>query len=185
MRDTHSWLYIGWIYISPAVHYSIWYDSCVAGVRVVWDGWSYTEVEVPLVLRNLTCGLCGNFNGNSTDDLTTRGGRLVRKADRMAASWSVGRARQCRRRIMASHSSEELIRNRTSGENEHSPSDSPARARPARSCRASHSRAMMQCGLLNATVFLPCHSVVPVDMFYEWESKLFLIVLLYMYRVHH
>lgn len=134
---------------------------------MVWDGWSYTEVEVPLALRNLTCGLCGNFNGNSADDLTTRGGRLVRNADRMAASWSIGRARQCRRRIMASHSSKALTRDRASIENQLSQSNSPARARPARSCRASHSRAMMQCGLLNATVFLPCHNVVPVDMFYE------------------
>lgn len=141
----------------------IWYDSYFAGVRVLWDGWSYTEVEVPLALRGLTCGLCGNFNGNSSDDLTTRGGRLVKNADRMAASWSTGRARQCRRRIMARHSSNEIGRDQASVENQHSPS----RPRSVRSCRASHSRSMTQCGLLNATVFLPCHSVVPVDMFYE------------------
>ncbi|KAK3862056.1 hypothetical protein Pcinc_032049 [Petrolisthes cinctipes] len=128
------------------------------GVKVVWDGWSYTEVEVPLALRGLTCGLCGNFNGNSSDDLTTRGGRLVKNADRMAATWSTGRARQCRRR---------LSRNQASLENQHSSVLAPAKPRAARSCRASHSRAMTQCGLLNATVFLSCHSVVPVDMFYE------------------
>lgn len=133
----------------------------------MWDGWSYTEVEVPLTLRNLTCGLCGNFNGNSSDDLTTRRGRLVRNADRMAASWAVGRPRQCRHRIMTSHSPKTLSRDRDSIENQHSQGNSPAKARPARSCRASHSHAMMQCGILNATVFFPCHSVVPVDMFYE------------------
>ena len=36
------------------------------------------------------CGLCGNYNGNKTDDFTTRRGRLVKLTRRFARSWMVG-----------------------------------------------------------------------------------------------
>ncbi|XP_014674134.1 PREDICTED: uncharacterized protein LOC106814344 [Priapulus caudatus] len=38
------------------------------GVTLRWDGSHYVEVEVQGYHGNGTCGLCGNFNGNQTDD---------------------------------------------------------------------------------------------------------------------
>lgn len=46
------------------------------GVQVVWDGDSYTEVHVPKRYRNKTCGFCGNFNGDASDDFQTPDGEV-------------------------------------------------------------------------------------------------------------
>ena len=47
---------------------------CSIGVDIIWDGASYVEVELSSVWQNKTCGLCGNFNKNPKDELTTRQG---------------------------------------------------------------------------------------------------------------
>lgn len=39
------------------------------GVEVTWDGIDAAEVFVPGGYFNKTCGMCGTFNGNSSDDL--------------------------------------------------------------------------------------------------------------------
>lgn len=46
------------------------------GVRLVWDGISFLEVSVPAKYKGKVCGLCGNFNSLSRDDMTTRRGRV-------------------------------------------------------------------------------------------------------------
>ena len=47
-----------------------------SGVVVLWDGSHMVQVTVPNTYSNRTCGLCGQFNGISSDDLETRNGTV-------------------------------------------------------------------------------------------------------------
>ena len=45
---------------------------------VKWDGERTVEVRLPYAqYQNITCGLCGNFNGNLTDEFLMPDGELV------------------------------------------------------------------------------------------------------------
>lgn len=46
-------------------------------LQFTWDGSAYGEVEADTKLKNKLCGLCGNFNDDSTDELTLREGQPV------------------------------------------------------------------------------------------------------------
>ncbi|XP_042867748.1 kielin/chordin-like protein [Penaeus japonicus] len=128
------------------------------GIRVLWDGGSYVEVEVPVSMRGHTCGLCGNFNGNATDDLTTKDGRPVATAGLMAMSWATGRARLCSRRM----------REQKNAQAKRNEAMSLGSTRPQRlTCPVARSKALSQCSILNSTTFQPCHAASPVDKFYE------------------
>ncbi|XP_069180422.1 BMP-binding endothelial regulator protein isoform X3 [Procambarus clarkii] len=119
------------------------------GIRVLWDGISYVEVEVPVEMRNRMCGLCGNFNNDVADDLTTKGGSLVDTPYQMALSWSTGRVRQCSRKM----NNDLNVTN--------------SRRTQRLTCPVSADQAFSKCGLLNSTVFQACHSIVSIDKFYE------------------
>lgn len=38
------------------------------GLRVLFDGDAHILMSIPSTFRGRTCGLCGNFNGNWSDD---------------------------------------------------------------------------------------------------------------------
>lgn len=63
------------------------------GLEVLWDGDSYIEVHVPKRFKAQTCGLCGNFNGNSADDFTLKNGKIAASAEEFGQNWAVGRRR--------------------------------------------------------------------------------------------
>merc|ERR1712038_1592327 len=42
------------------------------GLKLLWDGVSFLEMTVPPKYRDQLCGLCGNFNGDKTDDFFDR-----------------------------------------------------------------------------------------------------------------
>ncbi|XP_075218123.1 crosveinless 2-secreting protein [Lycorma delicatula] len=67
------------------------------GVKVVWDGNSFVEVSVPARFKGKLCGLCGNYNSVSRDDLTTKRGRVVLDPEKFGASWRVGGKKACTR----------------------------------------------------------------------------------------
>ena len=53
--------------------------NAIAGLRLLWDGQSYIEVELDPAWHNKTCGLCGNYSDTAdandvydNDDLTNR-----------------------------------------------------------------------------------------------------------------
>lgn len=67
------------------------------GVKLLWDGDSFLEVAVPHALRGRLCGLCGNFNGNKSDDFMTRRGSAVNHPSTFGQSWRVGGKKACTR----------------------------------------------------------------------------------------
>lgn len=60
-----------------------------AGLRLLWDGVSFLEMTVPPKYRNSLCGLCGNFNGDKSDDIESISGQ------QFGDSWRVGGLRAC------------------------------------------------------------------------------------------
>ena len=57
------------------------------GISVLWDGIDAVYVHVSTNHRNRTCGLCGNYNGISEDDVTTYSGRQVSSIAKFGNSW--------------------------------------------------------------------------------------------------
>lgn len=67
------------------------------GIKLLWDGDSFLEVAVPYKLQGRLCGLCGNFNGNLSDDFVTRRGGPVAHPMAFGQSWRVGGKKACSR----------------------------------------------------------------------------------------
>ncbi|KAI2658249.1 Alpha-tectorin [Labeo rohita] len=59
------------------------------GFSVSYGGSWTLNIIVPAEYSGATCGICGNFNGQSNDDFMTPSGDLVRSADQFGASWKV------------------------------------------------------------------------------------------------
>lgn len=53
------------------------------------------------LFQGLLCGLCGNFNSISRDDMQTRRGLYATDADTLGSSWRVGGKRACSRAFEA------------------------------------------------------------------------------------
>lgn len=61
-----------------------------SGVRLQWDGVSFLELSVNERYRGRLCGLCGNFNGDESDDLS---GHVDGQS--FGNTWRVGGFRAC------------------------------------------------------------------------------------------
>ncbi|XP_069011698.1 alpha-tectorin-like [Embiotoca jacksoni] len=59
------------------------------GLSVMYDGSSTVSISVPSSYRGQTCGLCGNFNGNSNDEFLTPSGLAVTSAHEFGTAWKV------------------------------------------------------------------------------------------------
>lgn len=70
------------------------------GLSLTWDGDSYLSVTLPEVYKNRVNGLCGNFNGNSKDDLNLKNG-LRGSPKTFAAQWLVGKDPSCHKMYKA------------------------------------------------------------------------------------
>nr|XP_017214054.1 uncharacterized protein si:ch211-39f2.3 isoform X2 [Danio rerio] len=65
------------------------YVSTDFGFVVSYGGSWTLNIIIPAEYSGVTCGLCGNFNGQSSDDFMTPSGDLVRSADQFGASWKI------------------------------------------------------------------------------------------------
>lgn len=69
------------------------------GIKVLWDGTNFLQVQAPVSYKRKLCGLCGNYNSVSRDDLQTRRGLSLDETNiwRFANSWRVGGTKSCTR----------------------------------------------------------------------------------------
>uniref|UniRef100_A0A8C5QJV0 Uncharacterized protein n=1 Tax=Leptobrachium leishanense TaxID=445787 RepID=A0A8C5QJV0_9ANUR len=59
------------------------------GLRVKFDGNHYVDVYVPPIYKEHLCGLCGNYNGNPTDDFYKPDGSIAADSNELGNSWIV------------------------------------------------------------------------------------------------
>ena len=59
-----------------------------SAIEVFYDGSSRVSVKASSVWNGLLCGLCGNYNGNSSDDFQTPNGTLVTSPDDFGCKWT-------------------------------------------------------------------------------------------------
>lgn len=59
------------------------------GVSVRFDGNHRVVVNIPREYANKVCGICGNFNGNQTDDFLNPDGELEPDSNSLGNSWQV------------------------------------------------------------------------------------------------
>ena len=59
------------------------------GVRLFYDGIYRVEITVSTTLQGQVCGLCGTYNGNTTDDFQTPDGDVVTSVDEFGDSWVI------------------------------------------------------------------------------------------------
>ncbi|XP_078275996.1 mucin-6-like [Rhinoraja longicauda] len=57
------------------------------GITVIWDKRTRFSITLDPRWKNKVCGLCGNFNENIEDDLTTKGNSLVTSFTAFGNSW--------------------------------------------------------------------------------------------------
>ncbi|GCB72444.1 hypothetical protein scyTo_0006307 [Scyliorhinus torazame] len=57
------------------------------GITVIWDKRTRLSVTLDARWKNKVCGLCGNFNYDIEDDLTTKGNYMVTSAVEFGNSW--------------------------------------------------------------------------------------------------
>nr|XP_043881875.1 alpha-tectorin-like [Solea senegalensis] len=59
------------------------------GLEVSYDAYHYVRISVPYTYQNGTCGLCGTFTNNQSDDFRTRSGEIVTSDVVFGNSWRV------------------------------------------------------------------------------------------------
>ncbi|XP_041059043.1 mucin-2-like [Carcharodon carcharias] len=57
------------------------------GITVIWDKRTRVSITLDPRWKNKICGLCGNFNGDVVDDLTTKGNSVVANVLEFGNSW--------------------------------------------------------------------------------------------------
>ncbi|XP_050786524.1 IgGFc-binding protein-like isoform X3 [Gopherus flavomarginatus] len=66
------------------------------GLTITYAGWSgRTTVTLPVTYAGAVCGLCGNFNSDSEDDMLMRDGNLAPNPISFGQSWKVGDLLSC------------------------------------------------------------------------------------------
>ncbi|XP_061570036.1 SCO-spondin [Cololabis saira] len=112
------------------------------GVTLLWDGGMRVYVHLAAHLRGRVGGLCGNFDGDTENDFTTRQGIVESTAELFGNSWKV------------------------------SPSCPDVANQDLRDpCALSPHRvpwARRRCSVLTQDLFSQCHADVPFQQYYSW-----------------
>lgn len=59
------------------------------GLQLTYDGNTYAYIDAPPSYRNRTMGLCGNFDSNPDNDLTTPDGKMEPAPEKFGHEWRV------------------------------------------------------------------------------------------------
>ncbi|XP_074991089.1 IgGFc-binding protein [Calonectris borealis] len=59
------------------------------GLTVTYDWQSQITVSAPRAYANALCGLCGNYNGNTDDEMMMKNGQVTSNPDTFGHSWKV------------------------------------------------------------------------------------------------
>uniref|UniRef100_A0A5F8GTX5 Mucin 5B, oligomeric mucus/gel-forming n=1 Tax=Monodelphis domestica TaxID=13616 RepID=A0A5F8GTX5_MONDO len=111
----------------------------LAGLVLMWDRKTSIFIKLQPRHKGKVCGLCGNYDGNSVNDFTTRSLSVVGDVQEFGNSWKIS----------------------PSCPDAASPRD-PCTANPYRKAWAQK-----QCSLINSDVFAACHSQVDATKYYE------------------
>lgn len=57
------------------------------GLRLLFDGDAHVLISIPSPFHGRLCGLCGNFNGNWSDDFVLPSGAVAPSVDAFGAGW--------------------------------------------------------------------------------------------------
>ncbi|XP_043915177.1 mucin-5AC-like [Protopterus annectens] len=109
------------------------------GVRVFWDKKTTVLIKLEPTFQTNICGLCGNYNGKTFDDFTTRSQSVVVDVFELGNSWKVS----------------------TTCPDKTSERD-PCTANPYRQAWAKR-----QCSIIKSNVFSSCHSQVDPSSYYD------------------
>ncbi|XP_068160698.1 SCO-spondin [Antennarius striatus] len=112
------------------------------GVTVLWDGGMRVYVRLESHLRGRVGGLCGNFDGDTENDFTTRQGIVESTAELFGNSWKVSSS--------CPDVADQDLRD-------------PCTLNPHRMTWARK-----RCGVLTQALFSQCHSEVPFQQYYDW-----------------
>lgn len=59
------------------------------GLNVKFDGDHRAEITLPSTYMSKVCGICGNYNGNKTDDFLNPDGGMETNSASLGNSWQV------------------------------------------------------------------------------------------------
>ncbi|XP_074841635.1 SCO-spondin-like [Carettochelys insculpta] len=112
------------------------------GLSVLWDGGTRVYVRLDPRHQGRVAGLCGNFDGDSGNDFTSRQGSLEPTSDLFGNSWRIS-----------------LLCPEVANEDVEHPCTANAHRGPW---------ARRRCSVLLQPLFVPCHEEVPCQQFYDW-----------------
>ncbi|XP_040264818.1 mucin-5AC-like [Bufo bufo] len=109
------------------------------GVILMWDNRTTMHIKLAPHFQGKVCGICGNYDGNANNDLTTRSQSVVENLIEFGNSWKTD----------------------PNCPNVHVVND-PCSINPYRK-----SWALRQCGIITSEVFKSCHTQVDPTRYYE------------------
>ena len=109
------------------------------GVRIFYDGVNRVEVTTSTIWQDKLCGLCGNYNGDPSDDFMDQDGNQLATAEQFASSWATGDTTSCG--IL---------------------DEAPLCVGDDRE------QAIKRCAVLNGEFFSPCHSALGYEPFEDY-----------------
>ncbi|KAL5012152.1 hypothetical protein ScPMuIL_010703 [Solemya velum] len=125
------------------------------GVKVLWKQKGVVVINVPRSYKRRMRGMCGNMDGEESNDMTTKQFLPSRTTKEFMMSWRVERYKHCNERIL--------------------PNLPPYFKTNIRHHKADRCifvslkqqlRVLQLCGTLRSSAFKPCHRIVPARKFY-------------------